>query len=413
MNLVEKKVKEFNIFLIYLLPIFIIFSNFFANLVTILVSVTFIFFNIKKKLFFQNWIIAFFIFNLYLIFNPSNFINFKYIFFDLKNILKIIFFLRFPIFFYALVYWLIDDAKQLKIILIILISCILFVSIDIIYQYFFKIDILGFEAGLINDELKTFSRYSGPFGDELIGGSYLLRNSIILFSLIQYFLSKKNITCQSNYILLIVAALSITACVLSGERVASFKIIIIFFLFIIFFVKNYKFKLVTFSSIIIILCLLFTFSNSLKTRYFNQTYKEIGTFKNITSNSFHYNHYILAITNFKQNKIFGTGTRSFRNVCGNFTSDSSPPVPSDLGCSTHPHNYFLEILSEQGLVGIILFTIFIFSFLTHYLKNNKHIVLFSVILFFPFLPTGSFYSSWDNTNFWLVLSILLLIKKKI
>ena len=48
-----------------------------------------------------------------------------------------------------------------------------FVSIDIIFQYIFKFDILG---------LKGIGRYySGPFGDELIAGGYLLNFSFLSF----------------------------------------------------------------------------------------------------------------------------------------------------------------------------------------------------------------------------------------
>ena len=44
----------------------------------------------------------------------------------------------------------------------------------------------------------------------------------------------------------------------------------------------------------------------------------------------------------KQNKIFGGGLKSFKINC--------PKVLRN--CSTHPHNYYLEILSDLGIIDI-------------------------------------------------------------
>jgi O-antigen ligase len=66
------------------------------------------------------------------------------------------------------------------------------------------------------------------------------------------------------------------------------------------------------------------------------------------------------IATWKQNKIIGGGVDSFYINCKKSLND----------CASHPHNYYLEILSEIGIVGLIIFLL-IFGrvfFDTFYLK---------------------------------------------
>ena len=62
----------------------------------------------------------------------------------------------------------------------------------------------------------------------------------------------------------------------------------------------------------------------------------------------HESHYKTAIAIFKDKKIFGAGVKSFRHVCKNLKYNPQ-------GCATHPHNTFLQFLSELGLLGIIFY----------------------------------------------------------
>ena len=83
-------------------------------------------------------------------------------------------------------------------------------------------------------------------------------------------------------------------------------------------------------------------------------------------------------------------------------------------CSTHPHQVHLEILSEHGLIGYILiayiFIKFIFSKLGYMIKNKlifEYGLSFLLLIFFtPLIPSGSLFSSYSGSFFWLILSIL-------
>ena len=127
-------------------------------------------------------------------------------------------------------------------------------------------------------------------------------------------------------------------------------------------------------------------------------------------------HYLTAIHIFLDNPIFGTGLKSFRYYCKYYDKINSLSALSR--CSTHPHNQHLEILSDTGIIGYIMYIfLFLFTFKTFLIRENRsspvYLILFSLILakVLPILPSGSIFSSVNATYFWLSFSIFYLIKQ--
>jgi O-antigen ligase len=121
------------------------------------------------------------------------------------------------------------------------------------------------------------------------------------------------------------------------------------------------------------------------------------------------------------NKYFGGSIKSFRFDCW----EAQKKINSTWSCDTHPHNYYIEILSDLGLVGLItisiLFLSLIFIFL-HQLKSvnfkDKEGYIFKAIFlllfaeFFPIKSTGSFFSTYNATYIFIILPIFVGMYKK-
>ena len=130
----------------------------------------------------------------------------------------------------------------------------------------------------------------------------------------------------------------------------------------------------------------------------------------------HNDMYIAAFKMFLDNKYFGVGPRQFRNECENY------PV-SEYSCETHPHNTYMELLSEAGIFAFLIVA-FVFIFICYlslkhliykhfkYKKgffNDFEICLLSAIIIslWPFSPTGSFFNNWMSIVYFFPVGILL------
>ncbi len=96
------------------------------------------------------------------------------------------------------------------------------------------------------------------------------------------------------------------------------------------------------------------------------------------------------------------------------------------GCSTHPHNYYLEILSEGGIIGAFLLIAFFIVLLKNSITNQfekkyptnpeKYLIIPIILVFFleiwPLRSTGSFFTTWNATFFWLIAGILFATNTK-
>ena len=119
----------------------------------------------------------------------------------------------------------------------------------------------------------------------------------------------------------------------------------------------------------------------------------------------HESHYRSAYKIFLDNKILGSGVNTFRKLCSNEKYEFN-----NLSCSTHPHNTYIQILSETGIVGFLFLVFVLVYFCKYILKhallrfNHKNyftdfeICILSgiAIYLWPFIPTGNIFSNWLN-----------------
>jgi O-antigen ligase len=105
-------------------------------------------------------------------------------------------------------------------------------------------------------------------------------------------------------------------------------------------------------------------------------------------------------------------------------TESFIPLKKNRLCSNHPHNYYLEILTEVGAVGFLIALVIALLFSIFILKNFKllkkdnlqNFILLAAIIsliieLFPFRTSGSFFSTNNATYITLIVSIYLSNKK--
>ena len=124
-------------------------------------------------------------------------------------------------------------------------------------------------------------------------------------------------------------------------------------------------------------------------------------------------HYKAALEVFNRNKFFGVGIR-------NYAPESSKNIYAK-NPSVHPHQVHFEFLAELGLFGYFCFFYFIFQSLffsirSFFEKNDFYKfsgILFVFVSLLPFIPSGSFFTTYGATLFWLNFAILAKNNKSI
>ena len=299
---------------------------------------------------------------------------------------------------------------------------ITFVIIDIIFQYFFGFDIFGFKPGMCEEG--QCLRYQGPFGKELIAGSFFAYFGLITAL---FFFNGKIL-----HLFFLVLGIAI---LITGDRSPFVAYIIFFVAYIITLNQKIFKKIILIFFFFIIFILAINVLKSAKTRYYDFTkdisysgIKKIESSKNIkdflkeVKDSPWGKHYQVAWSMFLDKPINGHGYKSFRIKCKKYEEITDTNTGKFRGCSTHPHNAFLEILAEQGLIGFLILNIIIFYILkkifTLEFKNREIKIKFILtgVLFlsfyFPLKPTGSLFTAWLGSITFFVYSFYLFFLEK-
>ena len=141
-----------------------------------------------------------------------------------------------------------------------------------------------------------------------------------------------------------------------------------------------KIKLSLTFLLIFLLGTIFYNSNYLKNRFGGQLFSQLfdnETRANFIKNNVYFNNYSSGIEVFKSYPLMGVGNKNYRIV----TCEKEKKKIDKLICNTHPHQVYIEFLSEHGLLGTIiligLFFYLMFKNLRVILisKNYKHLLL--------------------------------------
>ena len=303
--------------------------------------------------------------------------------------------------------------------------CTIFLSLDIILQFIHGKNILGYP--------EIDGRYGGLFREEAIAGSYIQKFSMLAILPFFYLnLAKKT----NNNILIILFALILGAGILMTLDRMPFFIYIFSLSLLLLLLKNFR-KIISLIILIIILFFIIMYKNNerIYSRYLqifkiseiinykiNPMYNKKDTIYKKTiikdeASKIGIEYFTLYNSVFyvlKNNLLIGSGTKSYLKECYELRKDKQ-----DLFCSTHPHNIYLEIINNQGIIGFIIFSIFLFFLFKKYLldliklrinQNDKLLrIIFLTILvaeLFPFRSYGSIFQTGNGSIFWFTLAFI-------
>ena len=142
----------------------------------------------------------------------------------------------------------------------------------------------------------------------------------------------------------------------------------------------------------------------------------------------HTSHYKIALSIIQNNLFFGSGPNTFRYICDQ-KKYQTYLYKDENGCSTHPHNHYLQIFAETGLVGFVfLFGFFIFIlckllyvFYDKYIakyrtlsdKDYRVIAIISVfIMLNPLSPNGNLFNNYLNILYYYIFALNFLIMNR-
>lgn len=265
-----------------------------------------------------------------------------------------------------------------------------------------------------------------------------------------------------KYLIILVSVFSLTAIFLTGERAIAIKSLLAS---LIFFTLSKKFsikeKIASYTIIILFFGIIYSKVDYIKYRYDQMIFKNLRSithvveyvkktnFKPNTVDQFnisdeeaeifyrsiganYFNLYISGFKVFIKYPLFGVGNKNYRiATCTKYASDEDGTVfyqlykynntkknelyNSQYVCNTHPHQIYFEFLAEHGIVGTLILLVIFFKLISQALreidfdKDSLQLAAFVLIIlsFLPFLPSGSFFSNFPATLFWINLSIMM------
>ena len=422
-NIKNSYLDIFLVIFVSILPIALITGPFIIDLIVSLSSLIFLYFLFKKKKinFLNNRLFFFFIFwCVYLILRSL---------FSDNIILSLeasLFYFRFGIFSFLILYLLNNYPFFLKYFFYSFIFVFYLLVLDGFIQYFVGYNIIGIEY--------TSNRVSSFFGEEKILGSFISRTYPLIIALTLMLDFQKKIK-----ILIIVSSFifSDTLIYLSGERTAFFYMIFSSILFILLLNEFKKIRILTFFISFLLIFFISISSPEIKSRMIDKTLIQTNLLQEgdnlifdkdnpFSIHFFSIQHQVIytsAIRIFKDNIFFGIGPKMFRETCKQDKYQVKTSLDHSInGCQTSPHNYYIQLLAETGLIGSIpiFFLFFVITLLffkqisnkilkkTKYLNDIQISLLIAIyISLWPLAPTGNFFNNYISIIHYLPLGFLI------
>ena len=337
-------------------------------------------------------------------------------------------------------YFFFINTQNIKIVIYIIFLTVCFVLIDTLFQFINYDSELGFKNDLLGFKSNWYGRLTGPFRDELIPGAYVSKFGLIGY--LFFVLNKKNTYYYYGSIFYL--SLIGVVCFASGERMAFATYLLGLLILLIFYTNQRKkvlFSILTFLLLTFSIYKIHPFYNDytiissthyhqgliiekkfnckndkdkICTKIINLQPSFFEVLKNFKSSAYG-EIYLLSYEMFKENPFSGIGISNYEKVCKN--NEKYNNLMKNYKCAAHPHNYYLQWLSEGGIIVFSFFLFYLF-YLFYFIKTNSGEKIYKlvgltslVIIFWPVMSTGSLIKNWNGISIFFIISICLSLSK--
>ena len=406
--------NKFLLVLTLILPFAYLMGVAIVNLISFLIALVGLFFLIDdikiKKFENHQFFFGFFIFCFFLFLSSidSNHLS--------SSIIKSLGFSIYFLFLYALIH-LINIYKDVfflyifKVLLIVIFILFLFTLFELSFH---KSSIFNYQ-------------FTSIFENKVLG-IFILKIFFLTIGLMYHL--KNNFNKFTFYTLFsLIFFMSILMVILSQHR-TSF-ILLNLGIFILFLFDKPHIKLYLFNLLILFFLLILaniSLDNIIFEKYFINIFNSFINDNGIFIFSDHYTaHYISSLKMFISNPFTGVGTNLFRYECLNddyiyiyktiIDSTTGLEKPQN-SCSTHSHNFYIQILAENGIFNFIILTSFfcivcikLFKIIRLKIVDKNYLyftcLLSAFLTLFPFAPSLNIFNSWASTLNFFIISFLL------
>ena len=255
-------------------------------------------------------------------------------------------------------------------------------------------------------------RLEWPYGDKVPGG-YMSKVSLPLFCVLMAIaVSKKN---KAGIFSSFIGLLSISVSALTGER-TNFLIRACGGIMASIFWKP---KFIMFSILILIeilaVLILFFHRPDLGNRFSKEFLNDIPLI-NTSDNNTYWGAWRGGIQQGLLTPIKGLGPSNTRNTCATLDTTLPKWLPGKNYCGNHPHNFYVQLFAETGIIGLIIGCIMFASIILSCYQARKYnfdcpmaatAFVVPLGLFFPLQQYGSFYGQWGNLFTWFAIAFAL------
>ena len=152
---------------------------------------------------------------------------------------------------------------------------------------------------------------------------------------------------------------------------------------------------------------MFALVDGLQSRFIAEVAAAVPT----SSSSDYYRVMGAGLVAFQEAPVLGLGPATYRDLCDGIVGHLA-----EFRCDNHPHNFYIQFLTETGVVGflagILMIGSILFQTLLSGIRNRQNVITATAFiiplgLFFPIASMGDFFGQWNNIFLWSAVALSL------